>query len=365
MSDENFGGLGSLYRKIGMNPAPDLIQSRIESSKKIYAEVELESLAPLLRGAFGIAKKAELSFISDTISADDPSYSSEDGCREIELLSAGILRRALSEGGEFSAKFALGIVVASFGSVRSTMDESLVASAERVLLEYRTTKRPLPEKVANKARPNWAADFESMQAMADASQFKESFPVLKKLLEGGPAYTSTFGASLVGQLNALLENQRLLMEQMNVHWWVLGAWNIDGDVPFSEFQPAESGLRAGMDLASLTTASGVGLFAAPALLRRALGGAVSEVETNLKELAVCGSREWREKWSGGLLQKPEIMSLLPICGAACLAIDSDEQPDWEPRYQRQFQINASSPIGVVDAANQIYLEQLLLREVLS
>lgn len=363
--DENFSRLGTLYRKVGMSPQADLISNRVDSAKRIYENVESDNLVPLLRGAFGIAKQAELKFIDDVMVADDSNYSPGEEGREAQLIATALLGRALAEESDFSAHFALGIVVASFGGVRLTIDDELLGFANKVLVEHRTSRKVLPHKITNKTKPNWTADFEGMQQFVDSGQFRESFPGLKKMLEGSATYAHAVGSHLVSQLQALADNQKRLVEQMEVHWWVLGAWSIEQDTPFSELPAVEAGMRAGMDLARLSTASKYGLFASPALINQVLGGSVADTATSLKEVALSGSQEWRMKWSQGLLQKPELMSLLPISGAVCLALDSDEQPDWEPRYMRQLQIEASSAFSVRDAAVQLYLEQLLLRELAS
>lgn len=365
MTDENFSRLGALYRKVGISPQADLVSSRTNSAKKIYENVDDDSLVPLLRGAFGIAKPTELKFIDDVLVADDSNYSPGEEGRETQLIATALLGRALAEEGDFAARFALGVAVASFGGVRFTVDDELHGLASRVLVEYRTSRKAPPDKITGRVKPNLTADFEGMQPLVDNDQFREAFPTLKKLLEGNATYAHTVGSHLAKQLQALADSQRRLAEQMEVHWWVLGAWSMEQDIPFSDLPAVEAGMRAGIDLARLSTASKYGLFAAPALMNQVLGSPAAGVPTSLKELALAGSREWRRKWSQGLLQKPELMSLLPISGAVCLALDSDEQPDWEPRYIRQVQIDASSVLSVRDAANQLYLEKLLFRELAS
>lgn len=365
MIDENFGNLGALYRKVGMSPQADLISSRVDSAKKIYENVDNGVLVPLLRGAFGIAKQTELKFIEDVLVADDPDYSTNGDGPEAQLVATALLRRALEEGGDFSAEFALGVVVTSFGGIRSTIDDELLAFANKVLAEHRTSIKGPPVKITNKAKPNLAAELDGMKPYVESGQFREAFPGLRKLVEGNATYAHSVGSHLVTQLQALADNQRRLTEQMEVHWWVLGAWSIEQDTPFSEVSPVEAGVRAGMDLARLSTASSYGLFASPALIDQVLGRAVASRVTSLKEVAVSGPREWRAAWSQGLLQKPELMSLLPVSAGVCLALDSDEQPDWEPRYMRHMQIDASSALSVRDASVQMYLEQLLLRALSS
>lgn len=361
MTEEAYSRLGPLYHKIGMSPSQDLVAGRIASAKKIYEQIDEDSLVPLLRGVFGLAKGDELDFIHDALAADDPLYAS-DG-REAQLISSALLRRVLEEGDNYSSLAALGVAVASCGGLRSAIDDDLVAHAQRIISARRLSRKSLPDKITYKTKPNWSADFEALQPFVDGGQFREAYPGLRKLLEGSATYSQSTGSHIVSQVQALLESQKHLAEQMEVHWWVLGAWSIEAESPFSKMPAPEAGMRAGMDLATLSTASKFGLFSAPALIAQALGEAVGDTETSLKELALSGARDWRSTWSRSLLEKAELMSLLPVSGAVCLAIDSDEQPDWEPRYARQLQIDAASALSVRDAAVQLYLEQLFRREV--
>lgn len=364
MTEQNFGSMAALYKKIGMNPQGELVSSRITSAKKIYEDVENKDLVPLLRSALGIAKQPELTFIDDVLVADDITYVSGGEGKELQLLATALLRRALSEEGGFACLFALGIVVSSFGGVRSTLDEDLVAAASRLLSERRVVNKTLPEKFTTKTKPNWAAEFEGMQPYVDSAQFREAFPSIRKIIEGTNNYAHNVGSHLAAQLQAISDRQRRLTEQMEVHWWVLGAWSLEDNKPFSEFSKLEGCVRVGIELARLSTASSYGLFAAPALIQQVLGDEVAKSETTIREIAVSGSREWRMAWTKGLMQAPELMSVLPITAGVCLALDSDDQPDWEPRYARQLQIEASSVLSVRDASLQIYHEQLLLRELL-
>lgn len=365
MTEPNFGNMAALYKKIGMNPQGELVSSRIASAEKIYGSVESKHLVSLLRGALGIAKQPELMFMDDVLAADDTTYVSGGEGKELQLLATALLRRALSDEEDFACLFALGIVVSSFGGVRPTLDEDLVAAASRLLTERRVATKVLPEKFTNKAKPNLAADFEGMQPYVDNGQFREAFPTLKKIIEGTNSYAHNVGSHLVTQLQAIANGQRRLTEQMEVHWWVLGAWSLDENKPFSEFSKLEGCVRVGIELARLSTASSYGLFAAPALIQQVLGDEVAKSETAVKEIAVSGSREWRMGWTKGLMQAPELMSVLPITAGVCLALDSDDESDWEPRYARQLQVEASTVLSVRDASLQVYHEQLLLRELQS
>lgn len=363
MTEDAFNRLGTLYQNIGMSPSSELVSGRIASARKIYDQLDDKSLIPLLRGVFGLAKQGELAFIENALLADDPLYSLAGGDRETQLISAALLHNALQGNDDYSSQVALGLVVASFGGLRSAIDDDLVTQAQRTLSVRRASRKNLPGKITHKSKPNWNGEFDALQPFVENDQFREAYPGIRKLLEGSTTYSQAVSSHIASQVQGLLDNQKHLVEQMEIHWWVLGAWNIETESPFAEMPAPEAGMRAGMDLVTLSTASRFGLFASPALINQVLGESVSAQVTSLKELALSGAREWRSGWSQSLLESAELMSLLPISAAACLALDSDEQPDWEPRYLRQLQIEVASVISIREAANQLYLEQLFYRDV--
>lgn len=152
-----------------------------------------------------------------------------------------------------------------------------------------------------------------------------------------------------------------------MQWWVVGKASHDLLRPFADIPPFEAAARAAKELASMISEKRpAGPFAAPALLERVL-----ESDSKLRlaahpfDVAMTGIP--REARAGIFLTKPSTSiapGAFPIMLGAEYSIDSDDAPDWKPRFARTAHVDATVELTPVEFAKQL-LRELLLWKLLS
>ena len=164
---------------------------------------------------------------------------------------------------------------------------------------------------------------------------------------------------LAQQLTAIVKYQQRLQEDANLHWWVIGGWSSDERCPFGNFSPAEAAVRAGKELADLTKLP-AGPYSAPALLDLVLqkvpGGPQSMI--TLRQATMACAAPWRRSWCTDV-EAASHGVLMPLSLAAAIAAESDDAPDWEPRFKRSALIPPDTQMSALDLALQMFRERLL------
>jgi len=132
-------------------------------------------------------------------------------------------------------------------------------------------------------------------------------------------------------------------------------------VPFSELTAGEAVLRASVELARLTSCSKQGLLAAPALLSRLLtnSGFNPKESVRLNDVILSAPIDWRRIWTEGLDASSSHAVLLPVTLAVALAVETGDEADWEPRFERAAGVSAAADLSLLGLAHQLYLEILL------
>lgn len=361
-----FEHMGPLYRKRGLNTETQLIAGRIESATAAYGQFKPQDLPALLRTGMGISAPGDLATLAEEVRKSDPTFDPAGSQPEMTLMAAAILRQAIEDGDVLGERAALAVVATSFGGLRVfEADPDLLEYAKEALADLQDVGRPNVSANKTPKRPNLEEEFSSLQAQAQGNNFGTGHAPLKQILEGGFAYTETAYRSLALQFNALANAHNRLSEEMNVHWWVLNGWSHDARQPFGELGAAEAALRAGVELARLTKQSSLGLFAAPALLSKVLKGAGFEPNQRVAlSAAIVGCPvEWRNDWARDLLSKGSISPLLPVTLAAASAAESNDERDWEPRFERATRISPTAEIELLGLSHQAYLESVLRPQI--
>lgn len=360
MSD-TLGHMGPMYRKRGLDTDAQVIGSRIAAAQAAYDEMDADELAPLVRVALGRAVAGDLDGLVEEVKKVDLTFDVDAGGPELILMATAILREAIEEGG-LSDQAALATVVASFGGLRTfEADPDLVGAAQQALVSQQDVGLPLVSPIKWTKRPSLEEEHASLLASTQQNNLSAAHTSLKKILDSAPTYTERAYSALTQQLNVLTSAHNRLVEQMNAHWWVTNGWSLDAGRAFSDMSASEAVLRAAVELARLTQHSSQGLFAAPALLSRLLtqAGFNSKERIRLGDAVKASSIEWRRAWASNWSITGASAPLLPVTLAVAIAVEANDESDWEPRFERAAGVVAGAEMELLGLAHQVYLESLL------
>lgn len=358
--------LGLIYNSLGLNTSPELVTARSTSAAAILAGLQKAQLVPLVRAALRLAKPEELEFMATGLSGDDPAFNPASGDAEISAVASAMLWHLIDTAGQFRGLTALAVVTASFGGARSYIDPGLADHANATLASLQQSARPRPGNATYRKQPVTKEDFEGLETQGNNNNFQAAAPHLKKLITANLNYTMQGLQDLAGQLQGILNHQARLEEEMKIHWWLVGSWSRDQDKAFSDLPLPEAALLSGKELADLTFTE-IGLSSAPGILDLLLqkGRKGNPKPLPLAEIVLATPLSTRADWTSELLAEAATASLTPLAFAAALAVDSNDDPDWRPRFQRLTAIDPNSSLLPLDAAIQFYREQLLLWQLRS
>ncbi|KRD39273.1 hypothetical protein ASE35_02595 [Lysobacter sp. Root916] len=351
-----------MYRKRGLNTDAQLINDRIAAAQVVHEEFRASELPALLRTAMGRAVPGDLEGLIGEVKKVDPTFDANAGMPEMIILASAILRQVIDDGESVGNRATLATVVAAFGGLRTfEADVELVDHAQRMLTRRQDTGLPVVSTIKHAKRPSLDDDHGLLLAAAQQNNFSSAHAPLKKILDSGPVYTEKAYSTLTLQFNGLVSAHNLLVEQMNAHWWVLNGWSLDAGRSFSDLPAADVAIRVGIELARLTKSSPLGLFAAPALLFRVLekAGFNPKEVVRLGDVVKASSIDWRQGWASGWLDAADSALLLPVTLAVAMAVDANDEVDWEPRYERASGVSPGASVELLGLARQVYLESLL------
>jgi hypothetical protein len=362
----DFGRIAGLYKNLGFETAGAVVALRKSAAAKVLKGMDEEKVCVLVRSALELPiKEGELTSFLEPFGKEDAAFTSSETSPEAALLSAAVLWAIIEDQGALSTVAALAVATASLGNSRpSKADPELVPYAERALAAIQAkTANEAPTAIKASAMPNLEAQLAAIQKAGEANSFQQGWTPVKESLNAlsvfaGPAYTA-----LIKQTNALLNLQQRMENELRMQWWVVGGWSSDIRRPFSGLTPAEAGMRAGKELAALVSAP-PGPANAPALLdlilERVAGGSAKKISLNA--VATATPRDWRRSSLADVTSWPHA-TLTPISFAAAMAAESEDAPDWEPRFTRTCKVPVNIEMSVLDAALQVLRERMLRRLV--
>lgn len=362
MSESPFQRLGPLYAKLGLETSPEIVPARIAGAKKAYSKFDELQLKCLVRGAIGLASPTELEHLTKILAVEDPTLGPESDDRELVLIAGGLLYRKIEAGGQLGTDTALAVVTSSFGGVRhSSVDSSLLIFAAERLASAQRSSNQIPVEPTYIKKPNKDAEWTKPDEFAAANNYPEAHPGLKEIVNSSFTYAEGAIEHLTTQLMTVIDHQRLLDEQMQVHWWIVGGHSSLESKPFSDLSTIEAASCAALELAELTKSRN-GLAASDALLRLVIESGRTDIKSaKISDAVKAIPLERRTSLTVDLMSDEEFASLAPIHLAMALSADAGDVNDWHRRFKRITGIAATKNILPLDLAGQFYREILMLR----
>lgn len=244
-------------RWIGLNKA---IASPSRALVEVLTRLAFDSKASA--GGYkdpGLAEK--LAAFHAAFEAADEDYQPEK--RETQVLAACALVRLF---GWYSLA-ALAVTTASFDGARKTsLPMDLVGLAEQAVVNLGTVRRVRPDvsrlKVAIKDLA-WQPDLTGLNP-GDPQTFK---PLFAGLVDGVNASLRAAAAGLNASVDKMSSYMRVVDEELQMLWWLLGERSLDLDLPFDKVETSVQPMVFAKELAGRTVSS-PGPVAIAALLSR-------------------------------------------------------------------------------------------------
>jgi GTPase-associated system helical domain len=347
--------MGKLYGKLGLDPSPTLVEARgtgIVAASEDFVSTELPDV---LGTAFGLGRSDQPLPLAAHFSATDPTFDVRQNQSEGALLATTLLSYEIQSGSEFANHVALILTTAVFGGLRPLKaDPDGLGIAAQALSDAQSKKVSAPVQRTHQTLGK--STVEAVGAIPDNGQIDAS--QIKPVLNDLSKYSEARAKNAAASDNELLSYIKRLEEEMQTHWWVIGAWSNLSNRPFRDLDAGTAAILAGIELASKTTLE-LGLFAAPALLDMVLmkDRASPLAEVTISAAATLLDRDYRTNEFGALIQT-DAAPWLPLTTAMGLAAESNDEKDWEARFKRLTGINPKAKIKPLDLAVQIYRERL-------
>lgn len=360
MSDA-WESLGPLYGKLGLATSPQIITARRAAAQAGFQAFKRVHLSGMLRAAFGLGDSEGSKPLFDVMRGADPTLDMQPSDKEAQLLAGAILQAEINHKSALGNLTALGVLTASFGGVRqSAVMPDLAKAADQALANAQigSSGGPTPFVVAK--RPDDVNEaVEGLSLMQTNYGQTVTGPIaiaaIKKLADS----VDTVQETSVAQANAAIAYTRRLEEELRTYWWVVGGWSDALRKPFKDLDQSEAAIRAGAELAHKTSLP-LGLFAAPALIDKVIRQdrkgrlAKTSLSTAVSGIDVA----WRTSFKAAA---ENFGDLLPVTLALHLAAESGDADDWQPRFKRRTGFAATTTLGALDLALQVYREIILGR----
>lgn len=355
--------LGRLYKNIGLDTQPAIVEKRIETATPILEKLnfqQAESLVILL-----MSKDIDISAIQwlvDACQDNEPGFGASGVDQDVELFAAFLLKSAIEAPKTYGRMLCVAIEAANFGGHRvCKVDSKLPEVAREKLLGFQTESVPLTNMEAVDFI-DYSEEFAFVDGHAPSNQLAASWPKIKSILEGTISSTENFASSTSDKITELTAYLKRIEEQVQTQWFAIAKWSLSAKSPFIKLNVGEAATRAAYELAGMVKTS-IGPAAAPALLNMALSEALAHSQN--KELTfvnACTSAplSWRRA-ELKLETRTERIKLTPTLAAIAMANEANDEADWPVRFKRELGIDPQFNVSPFDFSVQLFHELLVLR----
>lgn len=356
--------MGVLYAKLGLATDLAVVEARYQGVVAAWEKLGQKHVANLVGSALGLKGYALSEDFLAFFSEKDPAFDVAPSDKEAALLAACAIAYAFAETLTLEDPLALCLVTASFGSMRSPdVDDKLVELAEQKLAELQADELAVPADTKTTIRGKAVNEaVEALEQQPSRTNVSTGIQNAQLALQKLGDFAEAVSKSATASDNQILRYLRRLESEVRVYWWASSGWSTEANQPYKRLDSTEAAIRAGKELADKSTASAVGFFAAPALLSMVLERGRESVpeSVSLAKAAVAPDRSWR-KSAFQAISEGVHANLMPLATAMGLAASSDDEDDWQPRFERLTGLKVTQALTIDQLAVQMYREQLVAR----
>lgn len=278
--------------------------------------------------------------------AADADYEPER--RESQVLAACALIRLFPS---FSLA-QLAVTAASFDGARTpALPMDLVAMAEQAIGSLSTSRRVRPDVSDLKISPQEVAyqpDFAGVQP-GDPQTWKTLFAGMNAAVNASLKATATSVNASIDEMGTYM---RVVDEELQMLWWLVGERSLDLDLPFDKVESAVQPLVFARELAKRTVSS-PGPVAIAALLARS--GLKSQGKLRLASAVNAVPADWAASTVSRLTASPVTT---PIHFALDKLVEAGEPGAWETHWSALSGLSADADLSPLRLAELFYREHL-------
>jgi hypothetical protein len=358
---KEFKKLGIVYKRVGLETEAEAINKRIAVLSALYDEIDTKQICLLTRCALGLMPTAaELQGFVDKANQLDPSLGLTPTDREIAALATALLSELIADAEPLAA---LAVSTGLFGGTRTAGDDPELADSAHQALASLQQRREAAPAISGEQKP--AAEIteaiNQAKTQLTANSPQNASPHVTSALTGALQFAEQTNKALTQRINQLIRYQAELTEETRLQWWVFGGWSRDLEKPFSALPADAVPLIAAKELSDQTRLV-AGPYAAPALFDLLFTNALGKkrkTAIKLSEAVTASPAAWRKQWVGAV-SGSAAAALCPISNALLFATESGDQPDWQPRFERELQVSPGIELMPLDISRQLLKERRLL-----
>lgn len=343
------------YAEAGLAPTPQMVTSRQAPADRIVGDITNARILDLAGTYYG-SPGLDLAWLRGEFAQEDASFSLVNNERETRVLAAAMLGALIADE---RSEAILAVVVGNVSGHKAPIQaEWLVRDALEALGRLSVAERR-PSAVETKVSPTSNTKLGAEIAALVQNDWVTLVALLTSLRAESQASAKATSTQSSAALAALNRQVRLLREESQMLWWLVGGHSRRLERSFAAFGPQQAALVGAADLGALTTVSRLGPVAAPAMLERLIAMAErpeGPVQGGLADAVDGLAREDLE-----VLHMPgEAVParLAPVTAALVLAKTMGNAV-WHARFSELTGLEATIVLEPVDLAGQLYREHLL------
>ncbi len=338
------------YKAAGFAPGPEIIERRYVAFETLRTRFTAQGAVDLTLLYFGQPVAGGPSWLTDSLSAADPSFSIVEAERELAIFASCLLEAALEDSEPFAG---LTLLAASFAGTRAPLARPEVIDRARVELRRMAVagRGSLPGQPAVEAPAR-------LRDVAPPDDWQKLALGLRQIVEDASNADASMAEQLSEALTVAVNRITDLGEELDMLSWFVGGWSRVLAKPFGSLALPVAVATAAHDLATLTRRL-PGPIAAQSLLERtcSVGRKTTGPLTLTQLVTMCPQSARRAMMMG---RSPRGRGdVFPVLAALQFAEDVGAET-WAAMPARAGAIDADAQISAADMAMQIYRESLLL-----
>jgi hypothetical protein len=363
MSETTAQYLSRLHSAAALEAKADTVERRAGAIDLIVQKATLAQVVAAASVAAGVATDLDkLQWLLSPVSEADPSFAPVTVDKSAAAVASALTHRIL--GGVDARSVAASLIVLSARMSKASdehLDGWLTTTAQQRL--WALQQLPLPDvKYAVPAQSVTTEQITAVHTPLSQNTVAPAAEPLKAVVELLAKADAAQGKAVADAVRALLMRQILLEEEIQMQWWVFGRASHDLLRPFADLPPFEAAARAAKELAGMVSQQRpAGPFAAPALLERVLESS-QKARAGAQPFHKAMTAVPRESRRAIFVHKPSASlspGVFPVMLAAEFSIESEDAPDWQPRFARTARLEPTVEVTPVEFAKQLLREMLL------
>jgi len=328
-------------------PEESFLDKKIEIVNKFTKDAEITWFLECIKFFFG--KKVQDTFKDEFVKSIltlDSLFPQINNDLELKILSGAIIYNRIIVIDDYdSIKLALAFTSCSFClEEKSIINPDIFEDINNYLVKEAIRERELSslnfdniDRVIKKT----TQETKEINVEKTFDEVKSRFAEIKKVFKG------------------FIENQDILAEESNIHWWLFNGFSRLLNVPMTELNVREAPFIYALELADLTQ------YITPPVSTKDFFHkllAEKQKEEDNEQLLKDVVNQFIEKYPQ-IGKKESLGAICPLTMACNYRLELEDNEAWIKKYNSDNSINIESKVSCLDLSYQFYIENLLLNNL--